>query len=287
MKAKGLLAILTVIGMLAVAGCSSQANGSDDAGKSSAGRTVVKVGLSDDVSPPFLSFDDNNKPIGYDMDYLAELQKRLPEYEFKYELGEEESQLIGTDAGKYAFAMNWFFKNPEREKKFLYPEHPFGYSVTALITKSDRDDIKSFENMTDKKLAPMSPAGGLRSIIKMYNENHPDKQVKVETMDNPSNGENMKLVAAGKADALFLNVITFDDVNKKLNLDLKVGGVISKEPVWLVFNKNQTELAKKIDAATQDMVADGTLGKLAEKWFKVDLFKDIAAIEKGYQSGKQ
>lgn len=57
-------------------------------------------------------------------------------------------------------------------------------------------------------------------------------------------------MAAGKADVVFVNKITFDNANAKLQLPLKVGGIISKEPVWLVFNKNQTELAQKIDAAT-------------------------------------
>ena len=46
------------------------------------GKTIIKVALSDDVNPPFLFTDDQNNPIGYDMDYLAEVEKKLPEYKF-------------------------------------------------------------------------------------------------------------------------------------------------------------------------------------------------------------
>lgn len=303
MKGKLLVLILVLGFVFNIAGCSKQTNSSaagtgtkdssstapaastaapaaSEAGKA---KTVIKVGLSDDVTPPFLYTDDKNQPIGYDMDYLKELEKKLPEYEFKYEFGEEESQLLATDTGKYAFAINWFFKTPDRAKKFLYPEHEFGYSVTALVTKTDRNDIKSLDDMVGKKFPPMSASGGLRSILNGYNAQHPDKQLKLESIDQPSTAENLKLVAAGKADAIFLNVVTFNEANKKLNLDLKIGGVVSKEPVWIVFNKNQTELAKKIDAATVELTKDGTLSKLAEKWFKVDFFKGLDYINQGYQ----
>ncbi len=53
--------------------------------------------------------------------------------------------------------------------------------------------------------------------------------------------------------------------------------------VFLVFNKNQSELAQKIDAATVELTQDGTLSKLAVKWFKVDFFKGLDYINLGFQ----
>ena len=45
----------------------------------------------------------------------------------------------------------------------------------------------------------------------------------------------------------FLNKSTFDAVQETLDLDLKVGGIVSKEPIFIVYNKEHTELAEKID----------------------------------------
>ncbi|MBM7714323.1 L-cystine transport system substrate-binding protein [Bacillus thermophilus] len=239
------------------------------------GKQVVKVAISDEVNPPFLYADENNNPIGYDMDYMKEIEKKLPEYTFEYVWGEEESNLVGVDTGKYDFAINWFFKNPERGEKFLYPEHEFGYSLTALVTKKDRDDIKTLDDMVGKKFPPMSPSGGLRTILNAYNEQHKDRPLTIESMDAPSNAENLKLVDKGKADAMFMNVTTFNEIQKELDLDLKVAGIISKEPIWTVYHKDHTELAKKIDEATVELREDGVLSKLAEKWFGVDFFKDL------------
>ncbi|ASS90263.1 MULTISPECIES: amino acid ABC transporter substrate-binding protein [Aeribacillus] len=273
---------LFILSIFVIAGCSnSESKETDD------GKKVIKVALSDEVNPPFLYTDDQNKPIGYDMDYLAEIEKKLPEYKFEYTFGEEESNLIGVDTGKFDFAINWFFKNPEREQKFLYPEHEYGYSLTVLVTKSDRNDIKSLDDMVDKKLAPMAPSGGLRAILNGYNEKNPDNPIEIESMENPSAADNLKRVAEGKADAVFLNKTTFDALQKELKLDLKIGGIVSKEPVYIVYNKKHKELAEKIDKATAELIEDGTLPKLAEKWFGVDFFKDLDYIKKeGFQYEK-
>lgn len=283
MKRFSITAIISFALLLIISACSSDENDkqpktTDD------GKQVITVALSDEVNPPFLYTDENNNPIGYDMDYLKEVEKRLPNYKFEYVFGEEEANLVGVDTGKYTFAINWFFKNPEREKKFLYPEHEYGYSLTALVVHKNRNDIRTLEDMVGKKLAPMAPSGGLRTIMNGYNVKNPDKQIEIETIEFPSNADNLKGVAEGRYDAVFINVTTFNEIQKELNLDLKVGGIISKEPVYVVFNKNETELAKKFDEITTELIEDGTLPKLAEKWFGVNFFEDLDYIQReGFQ----
>lgn len=274
MKRKNwLFTLLIVLTAFVLAACSSGGNETTEDGKQ-----VIKVALSDEVNPPFLYTDDKNNPIGFDMDYLAEVEKRLPDYKFEYEFGEEEGNLIGVETGKFDFAINWFFRNPEREEKFLYPEQEYGYSLTALIVHEDTNDIKSFEDMVDKKLAPMAPSGGLRTILNSYNKQNPDKAIEIDTIENPSNADNLKRVAEGKSDAVFLNRTTFDAVQEELQLPLKVGGIVSKEPTFVVFRKDHEELAAKFDEITKELIEDGTLPALAEKWFGVNFFEDLDYI---------
>ena len=278
-----LLAILGLTGTL-LAGCSS----SSEKKVSDSGAEIVKVALSDEVNPPFLYTDGNNAPIGYDMDYLEEVEKKLDgKYEFEYQFGEEESNLIGVSTNKFDFAINWFFKNPEREEKFLYGNPEYGYSMTALITREDTNDIRTFEDMKDKKLAPMAPSGGLRTILNSYNDKNPDKAVEIDTIEQPSNADNLKGLEEGKYDAVFLNVSTFNAIQKELDMNIKVGGIVSKEPVYIVYNKQNEELQKAINEATKELTEDGTLSELAEKWFEVDVFQDLDYInQEQYQFDK-
>ncbi|MEK8132522.1 transporter substrate-binding domain-containing protein [Paenibacillus filicis] len=247
---------------------------------------VVKAALNTVPVPLFSFLDDKNQPAGFIIDYLKELEKKLPEYKFEYEAVDNEGQLIGTDSGKYAFAANFWFKNPEREKKYLYPQQEFGYSITALAVKPDRNDIKTLDDLVGKKLVPMTPVSGFRYILKDYNLKHPGKEIKIEDVEKTTPAEDLKLIESGRYDAHFINVNHFEDAVKKLNLNVKIGGIISKEPVYLLFNKNQTELAQKIDKTTVELIKDGTLPKLSEKWFKIDVYKSLEYVQQGYQFRK-
>lgn len=81
-----------------------------------------------------------------------------------------------------------------------------------------------------------------------------------------------------------MNISTFDTIQKHLNLKVKVGGIVSKEPIYLVLQPSEKQLAADLDQVTQEMIDDGTLPKLAKKWFGVDFFQDIDYIsEQGYQ----
>ncbi|MFS3914158.1 amino acid ABC transporter substrate-binding protein [Bacillus australimaris] len=263
--------------LLSLIGCSSVKTTTDD------GKQIVKVALSAEVNPPFLATNDRNEPIGYNIDYLNEVEKRLPHIHFDYIFGEEESNLIGVGAGKFEMAANWFFSNPEREKRFLYPKVPYGYSMTGLIVNESNQDIQSLDDMTSKKLAPVSPSGGLRSILNQYNEEH-DPDIPLTTIESPSNELNLKRVESGRSDAAFMNISTFDTIQQHLNLKVKVGGIVSKEPIYLVLQPSQKQLAVDLDRVTQEMIDDGTLPELAKKWFGVDFFQDIDYIsEQGYQ----
>lgn len=287
MKFKKLTALVATIGI--AGGLLAACGTSDEKAKSANGAQIVKVALSDDVNPPFLYTDKENNPVGYDIDYLNAVEKKLDgKYDFQYRFGAEESNLIGLSTKKSDFAINWFFKNPEREAKFLYGNPEYGYSMTALIVRKDEKNIEKLEDLKGKKLAPMAPSGGLRTILNNYNEQNPKTAVEIETIDQPSNADNLKGLADGKYDAVFLNVSTFKDVQKELKLeDLKVGGIVSKEPVFIVYNKQNEAIQKDINEATKELTEDGTLSKLAEKWFEVDFFKDVDYInQKQYQFNK-
>jgi L-cystine transport system substrate-binding protein len=248
-----------------------------------AGGKVVKIAINNVPNPPFSYVDEKGTHIGYTIDYLKELEKKLPEYDFQYEAIDSTSMLIATDTGKYALTANYFFKNPEREKKYLFPDKPFGYSVTGLAVKTERNDIKTLDDIVGKKLVPMTPVSGLLYILKDYNIKHPGKEVKIETIDNISTADGLRFVDSGRYDVLFINVHNFDDAQKQLKYKLKISGIISKEPVWIILNKSQTELKTKIDIATAELVKNGTLSKYSVKWFGIDFFKDLDLIKKGYQ----
>ncbi|MDT0703130.1 transporter substrate-binding domain-containing protein [Mammaliicoccus sciuri] len=245
--------------------------------KENNGKKVVKVALSAEVNPHYLYTDSDNKPVGYDMDYMKELEKKLPQYDFQYEFGEEESNVVGIGVGKFDMGINWFFKTPEREQKFLYQKEPYVYSLTTLIVHNDTNDIETLDDLQHKSLTPMSPSGGLYSILTGYNKTHKN-QIDIDEIHKVSNGENFKMIESKRRDAMFLNLTTYQAIQKELNADVKVGGVVSKESVHILYNNKNTQLQKDIDKATKELKEDGTLEELSKKWFGFNIFDDKESL---------
>ncbi|PNZ97830.1 amino acid ABC transporter substrate-binding protein [Staphylococcus nepalensis] len=239
----------------------------------------IKVAISAEVNPPYLYTDEHNEFTGLDIDYLKRLEKKLPQYQFKYEVGEEESNLVGIGAGKFDMGINWFFKTPEREQQFLYQDVPYSYALPLIVVNKNNADIHSLNDLPGKNLTPMAPSGGLYSILSQYNKSHTSK-INIDTIQEPSNGDNLKMVSDARRDAIFLNWNTYNAIQKQVGADVKIGGIVKKEPLHIVYNKKHQKLHDDIDQATQELKNTGELQKLSKKYFDINVFDDLDEINK-------
>jgi len=235
---------------------------------------VVKVGVNKSFKP--IGFrDESGKLTGYDVEVIREVDRRLPDYEFELDGVDSPSNFLGIDSGKYAFGSSSFFKNAEREKKYLFPEENHGAVLVKIMVREDRNDINTMEDLVGKSLCPHPPGDGIYTIIQNYNEAHPGKEVKLVAIDQASvtPATALKWVADRRYDAEIIGNMIFYTVQKELKLPLKLTGIVSKNNTYFVFNKSQTELKTKIDKVLREMKADGTLSKLAIEWIGEDVFK--------------
>jgi len=82
---------------------------------------------------------------------------------------------------------------------------------------------------------------------------------------------------AGRIDAVFDDVTFLNaTMEKPDNKGLAYTGPEIAGPIWgegeaLGFRKADADLKARFDAALKDAIADGTVKRLSEKWFKVDL----------------
>ncbi|MGO1299994.1 MAG: transporter substrate-binding domain-containing protein [Staphylococcus equorum] len=251
--------------------------GNNDTSNSNSQKKEVKVALSAEVNPPYLYTNKDNEFVGLDMDYMKLIEKKLPQYDFKYEVGEEESNLVGIGSGKFDMGINWFFKTPEREKQFLYQDVPYSYALPLLVVNKGNNDIHSLQDLPGKKITPMAPSGGLYSILTQFNKDHSPK-IDINTIQEPSNGDNLKMVSQGRRDAMFLNWNTYKAIQEQINADVKIGGIVKKEPLHIVYNKKHQKLHDDVDRATQELKDEGKLQSLSKKYFDINVFDDLSEI---------
>lgn len=289
MKTKKWAFLLITIVALVLSACgnnNANKNTASTDSSDSSDKKVITIGLNSRPTPLFDFYDEKENRVGYMQDYLTELQNKLPQYEFKFDTVENDALLVGVDTGKYALAAGDWFKNPAREEKYIFADNAYGYSVTGIIVKSDENSIESLEDLKGKEIVPMTATQGLRAVIEEFNKQNADNPITLGTVDVAVQAENLQKVNDGKYIAHVININQFEDIQKQLNLDLKLAGVISKEPVYFLFNPNQAELAADFNKATAELIEEGKLSELATKWFGVDFFQDLDAVKEGYKFKK-
>lgn len=266
---KRFLALALVSGiLLGTVGCSSKSSTATN----SKVKTIKIAGVND--AKPFTYIDESGNLSGYDGEVLQAINKKLPQYKFEYSGMDQGAMLLGVQSGKYDLGTCHLYKNSDREQKFLFTEQPFGLSDLRLIVKKGRSDIKTLADMVGKKLVPIPANDARYTIVQEYNKTHPDKQVKLETIDSLNAADTFKMVASGQYDAAIYPAPAYEAVQKQLNLDIKLAGTVTKVPTYFVLNKKDTQLGKDIDKALKQLKADGTLSKLSLKWYGEDVYKN-------------
>lgn len=285
--AAGLIPVLA----FGAVGCSGTETGS---GKKSTkdGVKTITVAYRQDY-PPYDYTDESGAEEGYEVAVLKEIDKLLPEYEFEYVGTTDDDILIGVESGKYDVGTKGIWWTQEREKSYIYPEHYIGASIVGITyRKKDADKIKDLESFAkySGKLVPLAPQDARYTIVKNYNESHPEQPIELVEADQFNNADAYQWVLEGRYDAYFdiktlyeANVVSEDGGFHEL-ADQLTYAVYEGIPIWPLINKGDQEFADAYDKAWEKLEAEGTFEKLSEKYFGYNVFD---YVPDGYKKGDQ
>lgn len=248
---------------------SKPANAPVDASDSKVKKVVVAVATEE---KPLSYTNENGELVGYEVEALKAIDKIIPEYDFDIQSVEADSQQIGLDSGKYALISEGLFKTKEREEKYLLPEENTGVSLINIIIRGNETSIKTLDDLVGKKVAPVSPNGGIFNLLTAYNKEHKD-QITFDTQEGLSTAEKMQGVATGKYDGLVYPSLGFEELKNKLKLDVKQTDPVKINNTYFVLSKDQKDLTEKVNQALKTIKKDGTLSELAVKYFGEDILK--------------
>ena len=272
-----LMSVMAAAGVLTLAGCSS--NSGSSAAASGAASSAASTGAADQLAAiqtngklvvalegawqPWSYHDESDTLVGYDVEVSRAIAEKLG-VEPEYVESDWDSLFAGLDAGRFDIVCNGVEVTDERAKTYDFTT-PYGYIHTALAVRKDNEDIKSFEDLKGK-----TTANSLASTYMELAESYGATVQGIDTLE-----ETIQLLTAGRIDAtLNADVSFYDYLNVHPDADFKlVAQTEDASHVAIPVRKgdDSASLLEAINAAIDELRADGTLKALGEKYFGQDI----------------
>jgi cystine transport system substrate-binding protein len=222
---------------------------------------TLTVGL-EGTYKPFSYVTKKGKLVGYDVEVATAVAKKMG-LKVKFVQTKFDSLVAGLDSNKYDVVYNDISVTPERQKAYTFASS-YLYTHGVMIVKKG-SDLKSAADLSGKKAAQTTSS----------NYGQEAQKLGAEIVAAPGFTESLSLVENGKADAT-LNSADSWGVYKKANpktdlVAIDASDALPDSGAAPILNKKDKKLAAEITKAQKKLVKDGTLSKLAKKYFGEDL----------------
>lgn len=217
---------------------------------------------------PWTYHDENDNLVGYDVEVAQQIADKLG-VKATFVEGEWDGLLAGIDSGRYDIMVNGVDITEERAEKYSFSD-PYAYNRTAVIVKSDNDEIKSMEDLDGKRTA--------NTISSTYAEVAEKYGATVTGVDDLE--QTFELLLSGRIDATLNAEVTYYDYMKAHpDAEIKIACLdpeATKVGIPMKKGDETKTLLEAINKALGELSEDGTLTKLSEKYFGTDISKESA-----------
>jgi len=247
-----ILAIVTVFSLLA--GCSSSSSADKD--------KKLVIGIDDKFAP--MGFrDDNNKIVGFDIDYAKAAAKKMG-VTAEFQPIDWETKESELSSGRIDLIWNGYTITDERKKKVLFTK-PYLKNSQVVVTLAN-SNISKLDDLTGKVVGLQS----LSSAADALNANPIKSKIKkvTEFSDNVMALSDLKI---GRVDAVVIDEVVIKYYMSKQKDTFKLlDESLAPEEYGVGVKKGNDDLLNKLQKALDTMNQDGTAAKISEKWFGED-----------------
>jgi polar amino acid transport system substrate-binding protein len=240
---------------------------------------ALKVG-SDTTYPPFESVDANKKIVGFDVDLVNEICKRV-NCKATFITADFDAILAAVANKTYDMSASGWTITDERAKTVDF-SLSYMPNTEVLLVRSDETRFKEPEDLKNPALVVAVQLGTTNAISAKKLVADPNKQVK-EFQDFPAA---VQALLNKQADAVVIDTFAASQLLEDNKGKIKLSGKqFGDEYLGLVFRKGDKELVDAFNAGLKAIFKDGTWSKLCEQWWK-DISPKPDCTGKGLSLGK-
>ena len=222
---------------------------------------VLKIGMEGTYAP-YTYHDDSGALTGFEVDVATAICEKIG-YKAEFVEGAWDSLFPALDGETIDVIMNQVTITDERLETYDFTT-PYIYTRPVMIVAADNEELTTFEGLAGKKAAE-----GLTS-----NYNAIAKSYGAEIVGQDVFALAMELVKGGEADAVVNDELTyaywqvttgdFDSTKIAARLDETTSSAV-------VILKGRDELRDAISGAIDELLQDGTIAEISQKYFSIDV----------------
>jgi polar amino acid transport system substrate-binding protein len=223
---------------------------------------ALKVG-SDTTYPPFESVNDKKEIVGFDVDLVNEICKKI-NCNATFITTDFDALLIAVSNKTYDFSISGWTITDERGKTVDFGL-PYMKNTQVLLVRSDETAVKETADLKKPNVIVAVQLGTTNSITAKKLVADPNKQIK-EFQEFPAA---IQALLNRQASAVVIDTFDASDLIAENRGQIKVTGKqFGDEYLGMVFPKGDKDLKSAFDGGLKAVYQDGTWSKLCEKWWK-------------------
>ena len=247
-----------------LAGCGNNATTPDN-GEQTQTKTFT-VGF-DAEFPPYGYQDENGEYVGFDLDLAAEVCARngweLVKKPINWDSKDMELETELIDCIWNGFTING------REDKYTWSTPYVDNSQVVVVGKDS--GIASYADLAGKIVAAQADSSALAALTENEDGSNEENIALAESFEKlvevPDYNTAFMNLEAGAVDAIAMDIgVAQYQLEQRGDAFVILDGTLAAEQYGIGFKLGNTELRDAVQKTLDEMAADGTFAKIAEKW---------------------
>lgn len=258
------IAVAALMLLTLLAGCGNNA-ATPDNGEQTQTKTFT-VGF-DAEFPPYGYQDENGEYVGFDLDLAAEVCARngweLVKKPINWDSKDMELETELIDCIWNGFTING------REDKYTWSTPYVDNSQVVVVGKDS--GIASYADLAGKIVAVQADSSALAALTENEDGSNEENIALAESFEKlvevPDYNTAFMNLEAGAVDAIAMDIgVAQYQLEQRGDAFVILDGTLAAEQYGIGFKLGNTELRDAVQKTLDEMAADGTFAKIAEKW---------------------
>ena len=236
---------------------------------------VIRVGLDDAYEPMGFHDPETDELTGFEIEMAKMIGEKLG-IEFEFVPYDWNGIVPGLQSGHFDVIISGMNMWASRKEQVDFV--PYGIASQVIVVRSyyeDADSIKTIEDLKDKTVGSQTGSTGAKNVTSYGFEDGKNlltyAQFPAAVLD----------LQSGRLDAIVID--NFGAATVVANGEYKIVGEPVEEKgadddaakIGIAVRKEDKELQEKLQGAVNELLSDGSLKALSEKWIGIDITEGV------------